>query len=155
MGTPVFAGGDATVQFVGRKGGYGKAIILEHSERVTTLYAHLSKFFTDISVGDEVIKGQIIAYVGQSGRATGPHLHYEIRMDGKPQSPEEMELPLTTPIAEEDRTYFMRKNRQLVAQLNHLNQTTTLTRVVQKIHVSPKIAKSASLESVLKQHLIQ
>jgi len=154
-GTPVFAGGDATVQFVGRKGGYGKVVILEHSQRVTTLYAHLAKFFTDISVGDEVIKGQIIAYVGRSGRATGPHLHYEIRMDDEPQSPEEMELPLITPIAEEDRAYFMSKTRQLMAQLNDLNQTTTLTRVVEKIHVSPKIVKSASLISILKQHLIQ
>jgi len=117
--------------------------------------AHLAKFFTDISVGDEVIKGQIIAYVGQSGRATGSHLHYEIRMDGEPQNPEEIKLPLTTSIAKEDRAYFMIKTRQLVAQLNDLNQTATLTRVVEKIHVSPKIVKSTSSVSVLKQHLIQ
>ncbi len=155
LGTPVFAAGDATVQFVGRRGGYGKIVILEHSRRITTLYAHLSNF-AELSVGDEVIQGQIIAYVGQTGRATGPHLHYEIRVDGKHQDPQEIELPLSIPMAEKYKRRFISKTRRLITQLDKMNQLTP-TRMVETIRAPSisTIAKSTSIKSALEQHTIQ
>jgi murein DD-endopeptidase MepM/ murein hydrolase activator NlpD len=154
-GTPVFAAGDATVQFVGRRGGYGKIVILEHSQRITTLYAHLSNF-AELSIGDEVIQGQIIAYVGQTGRVTGPHLHYEIRVDGKHQDPQEIELPLSIPMAEKYKTRFLSKTRKLLTQLDKMNPLAP-TRMVETIRAPSisTIAKSTSIKSALEQHTIQ
>jgi murein DD-endopeptidase MepM/ murein hydrolase activator NlpD len=154
-GTPVFAAGDATVQFVDRRGGYGKTIILEHSLQITTLYAHLSNF-EELSVGDEVIQGQIIAYVGQTGRATGPHLHYEIRVDGKHQDPQEIELPLSIPMAEKYKTRFISKTRKLITQLDKMNQLAP-TRMVETTRTPSisTVAKSTTIKSALEQHSIQ
>ncbi|MCK5524697.1 MAG: M23 family metallopeptidase [Thiomargarita sp.] len=159
-GVHIFAGGNGTVQFVGRKGGYGKVIVLEHTQRVITLYAHLSKYVDDLSIGDKVVQGQIIGYVGSTGRSTGPHLHYEIRLDDEPQNPQEVELPLSTPIAEENRIHFADETQQWVAELNKLNPLTTPTRFVQQIQFDDlkttvsKVAKSRIFESVLEQHFI-
>lgn len=151
-GTPVFAAGDATVQFVDRRGGYGKIVILEHSRRVTTLYAHLLNF-EELSVGDEVIQGQIIAYVGQTGQATGPHLHYEIRVDGEHQDPQEIELPLSIPMAEKYKTRFISKTRKLVTQLDKMNQLAP-TRMVETTRTPSisTVAKSTTIKSALEQH---
>jgi murein DD-endopeptidase MepM/ murein hydrolase activator NlpD len=159
-GVPIFAAGNGTVQFVGRKGGYGKVIVLEHTPRVITLYAHMSNFVEDLCIGDKVIQGQIIGYVGRTGRATGPHLHYEIRLDDEPQSPQEVELPLSTPIIKENRLHFASETQQWVAELNKLNPLTTPTRLVQKNQTDnlkttvSKVAKSRIFESVLEQHFI-
>jgi len=154
-GTPVFAAGDATVQFVARKGGYGKTIILKHNRRITTLYAHLLKF-EELSIGDKVVRGQIIAYVGQTGRATGPHLHYEIRVDGKHQDPQEIELPLSMPIVEKYKTRFFSKTRKLITQLDKMNPLAP-TRLVETTRAPSisTVAKSTSVKSVLEQHSIQ
>ena len=78
-GTPIKATGDGTVQFIGNKSGYGKTIIIRHGEKYSTLYAHLSRFRKGLKRGQPVKQGQFIGYVGQSGLATGPHLHYEFR----------------------------------------------------------------------------
>jgi len=85
VGTPIYSPLDGTVAFVGRKGGYGLAVVIEHGNGIATLYAHNS----DVSVqeGDIVKKGQHIAKVGSSGHSTGPHLHYEVRVEGRPQNP--------------------------------------------------------------------
>ncbi|MDD2723795.1 MAG: peptidoglycan DD-metalloendopeptidase family protein [Methylovulum sp.] len=87
-GTPVKATGDGTIAFMGRKGGYGQVIIIQHGERFETLYAHLSDFNSHLLEGDTVGQGDIIGYVGQTGLATGPHLHYEFRVDGMHRNPE-------------------------------------------------------------------
>ena len=87
-GTPVKASGDGKIAFLGRRGGYGQVIIIKHGERYETLYAHLSEFKRDLLEGDEVNQGDIIGYVGQTGLATGPHLHYEFRVDGEHTNPE-------------------------------------------------------------------
>ncbi len=79
MGTPVYAVADAEVLFVGQRGGFGNLIILDHGDEHHTYYAHLSKFYNGISVGDKVRRGEEIGYVGSTGFSTGPHLHYEIR----------------------------------------------------------------------------
>ena len=91
IGTPVKAAGSGKIAFLGRKGGYGQVIILKHGEHYETLYAHLSDFKRGLLEGDTVEQGDIIGYVGQTGLATGPHLHYEFRVDGIHHNPEHQE----------------------------------------------------------------
>jgi murein DD-endopeptidase MepM/ murein hydrolase activator NlpD len=86
-GTPILASGSGTVEFAGKKGGYGNFIKIRHNGQYQTAYAHLSRFAKGISKGDKVKQGQVIGYVGSTGRATGPHLHYEVLVDGKNMNP--------------------------------------------------------------------
>ena len=85
IGTPILAPISGMVAFVGRKGGYGNTLIVDHGNGIATLYAHTSEIL--VSEGDEIKKGQLIAKVGNSGRSSGPHLHYEVRMEGAPVNP--------------------------------------------------------------------
>ena len=96
-GTPVKAAGDGKVSFRGRKGGYGNTIILQHGGNITTLYAHLSRF-GKYRNGQRVRQGQVIGYVGATGLATGPHLHYEYRTNGVHRNPRTVKLPDADPI---------------------------------------------------------
>jgi murein DD-endopeptidase MepM/ murein hydrolase activator NlpD len=86
-GTPIKASGNATVEFAGRNGAYGNMVKLLHSGGYETLYAHMNRVAENIALGSKVNQGQIIGYVGATGRATGPHLHYEVRLNGKPVNP--------------------------------------------------------------------
>lgn len=86
-GTPVKATGNGQVSFLGRKGGFGQVVMIQHGDRYETVYAHLSKFRPGLSEGTTVRQGDVIGYVGQTGLATGPHLHYEFRVDGVHQNP--------------------------------------------------------------------
>jgi murein DD-endopeptidase MepM/ murein hydrolase activator NlpD len=90
-GTPVKAAGDGVVTFHGNKGGYGRMIVLAHGEHYETAYAHLSNFRENLQDGEPVKQGDVIGYVGQSGLATGPHLHYEFRVDGEHRDPEKLD----------------------------------------------------------------
>lgn len=92
-GTPVRATADGTVSFAGRDGGYGNVIMLRHFGGYTTRYAHLSRFAAGIRRGAAVKQGQTIGYVGATGLATGPHLHYELRKDGRPIDARSVRLP--------------------------------------------------------------
>lgn len=121
MGTPVTAAGAAKVIFIGYKGGYGKTIILEHSDRYTTLYAHLSKFAQGLRVGQQVLPEDIIGYVGQTGLATAPHLHYEFYVDGLQQNPYQANLPLSLPIAEKYQEDFFKETKPWVTQLETMS----------------------------------
>lgn len=85
IGTSIVAPIDGTISFVGRKGGYGLTVIVEHGDGIATLYGHTSEVF--VEEGQSVKKGQLISKVGSSGRSTGPHLHYEVRMEGSPVNP--------------------------------------------------------------------
>jgi murein DD-endopeptidase MepM/ murein hydrolase activator NlpD len=87
IGTPIMAPADGKVAFVGRKGGYGKTVILDHGGGIHTLFAHNSRI--NVSEGEMVIQGQKISKVGSTGRSTGPHLHYEVRVQGQPVNPKE------------------------------------------------------------------
>jgi murein DD-endopeptidase MepM/ murein hydrolase activator NlpD len=97
-GTPVRAAGDGRVRFAGRKGGYGNVIEIEHANRVSTLYGHLSRFAKGMSRGDRVQQGQVIGYVGMTGLASGPHLHYEYRVNGVHKDPQRVPLPKAEPV---------------------------------------------------------
>lgn len=104
-GTPIMAAGDARVEFVGRKGGYGNVVILNHGGGKTTLYGHMSRF-AGIHVGQRVAQGTVIGYVGATGLATGPHLHYEFRVNGAHMNPMKMTLPPPQPLAGSDLVAF-------------------------------------------------
>ena len=106
-GTRVKATGEATVVFAGRKGGYGNLVILRHPNGYETYYAHLSKFAPSIRPGRTVSQGDLIAYVGSTGASTGPHLHYEVRIAGRPQNPMAIKLPGSPPLAAGQRATFV------------------------------------------------
>ena len=108
-GTRVKATGDATVTFAGRKGGYGNLVILRHSNGYETYYAHLSAFASGVRSGRSVGRGEVIAYVGSTGASTGPHLHYEVRIAGRPQNPMTIKLPGSPPLAAAQRARFLQE----------------------------------------------
>ncbi len=120
MGTPVRATGDGTVEFIGTQAGYGNVVILNHAGGVTTLYAHLSAFASDIKQGDRVAQADLIGYVGQTGWATGPHLHYEYQVRGRHVDPLSMALPSSTPVPADLVARFQSQTGAVVARLDLL-----------------------------------
>jgi murein DD-endopeptidase MepM/ murein hydrolase activator NlpD len=106
MGTPVRATADGVVTVAGEQNGYGNVVILQHDGRYTTVYAHLSRFAEDIRGGARIRQGDTLGYVGQTGWATGPHLHYELRVDGEPQDALTAALPMATPVSDDQRPAF-------------------------------------------------
>lgn len=116
-GTPIKAAGDGRVLFRGRKGGYGRTVIIQHGGRYSTLYAHMSRYRRGIYSGKRVRQGQIIGYVGSSGRATGPHLHYEFRVNGHHRNPLTVRLPNAAPINKKYKEDFLYHSQKILAQL--------------------------------------
>jgi murein DD-endopeptidase MepM/ murein hydrolase activator NlpD len=98
-GTPVKTTGDGIVTFCGRNGAYGQVVIIQHNDHYETLYAHMSNFKQGLTVNDHVKQGDVIGYVGQTGLATGPHLHYEFHVDGIYRDPETVKIPHSMPIS--------------------------------------------------------
>lgn len=123
-GTPIKAAGDGKIIHLGRKGGYGRTIIIQHGTRYTTLYAHMSGYRRGLSGGDRVKQGQVIGYVGSSGLVTGPHLHYEFRVDGSHRNPRTVDLPDAEPIQEEYLADFRSATAPLLAQLDSFAGTS-------------------------------
>ena len=105
-GTPIRATADGKVDLAGQKGGYGKTVILSHAGRFTTLYAHMTGFAKGIKRGARVQQGQVIGYIGSSGLATGPHLHYEFRLDGVHRNPLTYKTPKATAVKAEKAPQF-------------------------------------------------
>lgn len=122
-GTPIRATGDGKIVHRARKGGYGKVVIIRHGNRYQTLYAHMSNYNRKARLGKRVKQGQIIGYVGSTGRATGPHLHYEFRVYGVHRNPLKVRLPQAAPIAKKYKKDFMKKIQPLIAQLELLNNS--------------------------------
>jgi murein DD-endopeptidase MepM/ murein hydrolase activator NlpD len=91
----VVASGDGVIKYIGREGGYGNVIVIRHDQTYSTIYAHMSHFFKGISAGMHIKEGQTIGYVGATGLATGPHLHYEFRINNRPVDPMTVTLPHT------------------------------------------------------------
>lgn len=116
-GTPIYAAGDGKVIFKGKKGGYGNVMILQHGSKYTTLYAHLNSYNRKLKVGSKVTQGQTIAYVGKTGLATGPHLHYEFRVNGVHRNPLTVKLPESTPVPEQHMADFESTTTPMLAQL--------------------------------------
>ncbi len=122
-GTPVRATGDGKIIYVGRKGGYGRTVILRHGSTYTSLYAHLRGYAKGIRSGRRVQQGQVIGYVGRSGLTTGPHLHYEFRVRGVHRNPLTIKLPKAAPVPAALKSDFLKKTQELVAQLDVLAKT--------------------------------
>lgn len=116
-GTPVKAAGDGTVEARGTNGGYGNRVVLRHGGNITTLYAHLSRYGNH-GVGSRVEQGDIIGYVGQSGLATGPHLHYEYRVNGTHRNPRTVSLPPADPVPAEHVADFREQTAALWRRLD-------------------------------------
>jgi murein DD-endopeptidase MepM/ murein hydrolase activator NlpD len=105
-GTPIKSTGDGKVIFAGRKGGFGNCVIVQHGSRYQTLYAHLSKFNRSARKGRRVKQGQVIGYVGSTGLATGPHLHFEFRVDGVHRDSLRIKLPKSRSIAKDQKSAY-------------------------------------------------
>ncbi len=119
-GTPIKATGDGKIIFAGTKGGYGKTVQLRHGSQYSTLYAHMSRFARGIRSGATVSQGQTIGYVGQSGLATGPHLHYEFHVNGSHRDPLKVKLPSAEAIPPQYVAEFTAVAQPLIAQLDSL-----------------------------------
>ncbi len=122
-GTPIRASGDGKVIYKGNKGGYGRTVIIKHGSRYTTLYAHMNSYNRKIRSGKRVKQGQVIGYVGSSGLASGPHLHYEFRVNGVHRNPLTVKFPSTKPIPKRYRENFTLTTRSYVAQLDVLSRS--------------------------------
>ncbi len=122
-GTPIKAAGDGKVIHRGWKGGYGRTVVIQHGGNITTLYGHMSRYRGGVGTGSRVKQGQIIGYVGASGLATGPHLHYEFRVNGSHRNPLTVKLPKAEPIADKYRAEFEAKAGTMLAQLDVLKRT--------------------------------
>jgi murein DD-endopeptidase MepM/ murein hydrolase activator NlpD len=116
-GTPVHVTADGVVAVAGQENGYGNVIIVRHGKTFSTVYAHLSRFAPDVHAGARVRQGDVIGFVGMTGWATGPHLHYEFRVDGEPRNPVTVALPTAEPVPESQRQKFAADIDARIAQL--------------------------------------
>lgn len=123
-GTPIMAAGDGRVIAAGNRSGYGKAVELQHGGNVTTLYAHMSRIAT--RAGKRVKQGDVIGYVGMTGLATAPHLHYEYRVNGVHKNPRTVELPHAEPVPEARRAEFVAVAAPLIRELDGLSNSVRL-----------------------------
>lgn len=120
-GTPIYAAGDGTVELIGTQRGYGRVIRLQHNGRLSTAYAHMSRF-ARLKKGARVKQGEVIGYVGSSGMATGPHLHYEVLVAGRQVNPLSVDLPTGTTLAGRDRAEFRRRVETIDRQFRQLTE---------------------------------
>lgn len=123
-GTPIKATGDGVVTFKGTKGGYGRTVAIRHGSTYSTLYAHMSRYGKGIRNGVRIKQGQTIGYIGSSGLATGPHLHYEFRVHGVHRNPLTVDLPKAARIPDELMDEFVARTRPLLAQLDEFSRQT-------------------------------
>nr|WP_312232185.1 peptidoglycan DD-metalloendopeptidase family protein [Pseudomonas sp.] len=122
-GTPIKAAGDGKVILAGRKGGYGNTIVLQHGSRYRTLYAHMQGFAKGVRTGGSVKQGQIIGYIGTTGLSTGPHLHYEFQVNGTHVDPLSQKLPMSDPIARQEKQRFLQQSKPLMARMDQEKAT--------------------------------
>jgi murein DD-endopeptidase MepM/ murein hydrolase activator NlpD len=119
-GTRVRAVGDGVVEFAGRQGGYGNLVVVRHDSRISTFYAHLKALARGVRTGARVAQGETVGLVGQTGWATGPHLHYEFRVAGAARNPLSVTLPAGTPVERHDMDAFRARAQALGTQLDLL-----------------------------------
>ncbi len=125
IGTPIKSTGDGRVVFRGVKGGYGNTVVIQHGSTYSTLYAHMSKFARGINTGTRVRQGQTIGYIGKSGLATGPHLHYEFLVNGVHRNPLAVKFPDADPINKRYRDDFEKTAQDMLAKLDLVRDRTT------------------------------
>jgi murein DD-endopeptidase MepM/ murein hydrolase activator NlpD len=115
-GTPIMTAGDGRISFAGWKNGYGRTVIVDHGRGYTTLYGHMSRF-GKARTGARVRQGEVIGYVGATGLATGPHLHYEFRINGVHRDPLKMTLPKPEPLPRTELARFRLQTQPMLAKL--------------------------------------
>jgi len=120
-GTPIWAAGEGRVEFAGSKGGYGNVVMIDHGRGISTVYGHMARFNKAARVGRHVQQGEVIGYVGMTGAATGPHLHYEYRVNGEQKNPATLPLPRT----ELPPSYLAEFREQAAASLAKLELTSS------------------------------
>lgn len=145
MGTPIKAAADGVVKYIGAASGYGRLIELKNMGPYSTRYGHMSRFAKGLKKGDHVHKGQVIAYVGEAGYATGPHLHFEIRVNGRPMPPLKVKLPDSSPLPKKLLAGFKQDIAPLVAVLKDPDGVASQQRLAA---LDEKPLKTASVEPV-------
>jgi len=122
-GTPIKAAGDGRIVFIGRKGGYGNTILIRHDSKYSTLYGHIKQFKRGLKKGSWVKQGDVIGFVGMTGLATGPHLHYEFRINGVHRNPLTVKFPESKPITMAELTNFKLNTQGYLTLLDTLDKT--------------------------------
>lgn len=130
-GTPITSTGNGKITFRGNQRGYGRVVTVQHGQKYSTLYAHMSRFKKGQHKGSHVKQGDVIGYVGRSGLATGPHLHYEFRVNGVHRNPLTIKLPTAEPIKKSIFAEFKRQTKPLIAQLNKVKVSSLLAQNTQ------------------------
>ena len=130
-GTPIRAAGAGTIELAGRHGGYGNAVEIKHNKDIATLYGHMSRIAAGIRPGAHVNQGQIIGYVGSTGRSTGPHLHYEVRYDDRPINPTSVRASGAKQLAGKDMKRFMALKDRIVAMMKNAPSATQVAQNAQ------------------------
>jgi len=120
-GTPIMAAGDAKVTYVGQQRGYGNVVILDHGKGYTTLYGHMSRF-GKIRSGQRIDQGTVIGFVGMTGMATGPHLHYEFRVNGQQRNPASVTMPPPTPLGGAELVAFRAQTAPAMARIEGMEK---------------------------------
>jgi murein DD-endopeptidase MepM/ murein hydrolase activator NlpD len=128
-GTPIYAAGDGVIEMAGWNSGYGKYVRIKHNSTYKTAYGHMSKIAKGVGKGTHVSQGEIIGYVGATGQATGPHLHYEVHVDGKQVNPLGIKLPAGEKLAGTDLANFLAK----VAEIDKLRRTASAPQVAERV----------------------
>lgn len=121
--TPIKAAGDGKVKFAGWQNGFGNVVFIQHPNNIVTVYAHANKLPKGLKKGQRVKQGQVIAYVGQTGWATGPHLHYEFRVNGAHRNPVTVKLPDAQPIARKEMARFQKHAGLMISRLEKYSST--------------------------------
>lgn len=119
-GTPIHASGDGVVDFVGQQNGYGNIVVIKHWNGYSTAYGHMSRFASGIHKGMKVSQNDVIGYVGMTGWATGPHLHYEFRINNVPRNPLSVEVPNAAPLAGAQLQHFHALSADMTRRLSLL-----------------------------------
>jgi murein DD-endopeptidase MepM/ murein hydrolase activator NlpD len=128
-GTPIRAAGSGTIELAGRHGAYGVTVAVKHNGKYETLYAHMSRLAAGIKRGKRVNQGQIIGYVGSTGRSTGPHLHYEVRVNDRPVNPSRIKSMGGRQLASKDLANFKRMKARVVAMMRNAPSATQVAQV--------------------------
>lgn len=131
IGTPIRAAGAGTVQIAGRHGAYGITVEIKHTQTYETLYAHMSKLAAGIQPGSKVNQGQIIGYVGSTGRSTGPHLHYEVRVNDRPVNPMRVQVAGGKQLSGKELKKFAQMKQRIYAMMQQAPSATQVAQVQQ------------------------
>jgi murein DD-endopeptidase MepM/ murein hydrolase activator NlpD len=123
LGTPVYSIGDGQVSFIGWEGAYGNIVSIQHNDKYSSKYAHLLRFAPNLSKGSRVKRGQLIGYLGQTGNATGPHVHFEVRVYNVPVDPLTVRTPQASAVPPSQIKAFQARAKSLLAGLSYYQKT--------------------------------